>query len=264
MTIHPTALVSAQAQIADDVEIGPNVIIGSQVSLGKGCVVNGMAVIDGKTTIGEYNFIGYGAVLGAAPQDFAFKDEDKSELRVGKRNTFREYVTIHRGSKVGSATVVGDDCCLMAGSHLGHNVLLGNNVTISNNCLLGGYVEIGDGTVLGAGSAFHQFLRVGPLAVVSSGARSRKDIPPYVLVSANNILSGINSIGLLKAGWTAEAQTEIQRAFMLVYGSQLNISQALQKAKAASWSLEASAFFDFIASSKRGVCGGKRWKRSAP
>ena len=247
MTIHPTALVSAQAQIADDVEIGPNVIIGSEVSLGKGCVVNGMAVIDGKTTIGEYNFIGYGAVLGSAPQDFAFKDEDKSELRVGKRNTFREYVTIHRGSKVGSATVVGDDCC-----------------TISNNCLLGGYVEIGDGTVLGAGSAFHQFLRVGPLAVVSSGARSRKDIPPYVLVSANNILSGINTIGLLDAGWTAAAQTEIQRAFMLVYGSQLNISQALQKSKETSWSPEASAFFDFIASSKRGVCGGKRWKRSAP
>jgi len=263
MTIHPTALVSDQAQIADDVQVGPHVIIGPEVSLGKGCVVDGMAVIEGKTTIGENTFIGYGAVLGAPPQDFAFKDEVRSELRVGKRNTFHEYVTVHRGSKDGSATVVGDDCTLMAGSHLGHNVLLGNNVTISNNCLLGGYVEVGDGTVIGAGSAFHQFLRVGRLSVVSSGARSRKDIPPFVLVTANNTLTGINTTGLLKAGWTAQAQAEILRAFLLVYGSQLNVSQALQKSKENSWSPEASGFFDFIAASKRGVCGGKRWKKSA-
>ena len=264
MTIHPTALVSDQARIADGVEIGPHAIIGPKVSLGKGCVVDGMAVIEGKTTIGENTFIGYGAVLGAPPQDFAFKGEARSELRIGKRNTVREYVTIHRGSKDGSATVVGDDCALMAGSHLGHNVLLGNKVTISNNCLLGGYVEVGDGTVLGAGCAFHQFLRVGCLSVVSSGARSRKDIPPYVLVSANNILAGINTIGLLNAGWTAEAQTEILRAFLLVYGSWLNVSQALEKSKTTSWSPEASALFDFIASSKRGVCGGKRWKKPSP
>jgi len=264
MKIHPTALVAEQAQIARDVEIGPHAIIGPEVSLGEGCVVHGMAVIEGKTTIGENSFIGYGAALGAPPQDFAFKDEVRSELRVGKRSALREYVTVHRGSKDGSATVVGDDCSLLAGSHLGHNVRLGNKVTISNNCLLGGYVEVGDGSVLGAGCAFHQFLRVGRLSVVSSGARSRKDIPPYVSVAANNTLAGINAAGLQQAGWTAEAQAEILRAFLLVYGSHLNVSQALEKSKETSWSPEASAFFDFIASSKRGVWSGRRWKKPAP
>ena len=263
MTIHPTALVSDQARIADGVEIGPHAIIGPEVSLGKGCVVDGMAVIEGKTTIGENSSIGYGAVLGAPPQDFAFKDEVRSELRIGKRNTFREYVTIHRGSKDSSATVLGDDCTLMAGSHLGHNVVLGNKVIVGNNCLLAGYVEIGDGVVLETSSVFRQFVRVGSLAKVRTGTRMIKDTPPYLLAFGNSMVSGTNDYGLRTAGWPDEALLEIRRAFALVYGSGLNVSQALQKAKEASWSPASSAFFDFITSSKRGVCRGYHAEKSA-
>jgi len=258
MKIHPTALVSSKAKLADDVEIGAHVVIGDEVSLGPGCVVKAKAVIEGRTRIGEGSSIGYGAVLGAPPQDLAYKDSAKSSLRIGKRNTFGDFVTVHRGTKDGSMTFIGDDCHLMAGSHLGHNGCVGNNVTIADNCLIGGYVEIGNGTTLESASVFHQFVRIGPLVLARGCTWYAKDIPPYVLTFGENLLSGINSIGLSKAGWTAEACLEIKRAFRLVYGSKLNVSQALQKARETEWSPAASAFFDFIAVSKRGVCSAKR------
>jgi UDP-N-acetylglucosamine acyltransferase len=258
MKIHPTASVSARAELAGDVEVGPHAIIGDGVTLGAGCVVQAHAVLEGRTTLGAGNFIGYGAIIGATPQDFAFRDSVSSEVRVGDRNTFREYVTIHRGTKEGSATVVGNECYLMVGSHLGHNVKLGNNVVVANNCLLAGYVEIGSGAVLGGGTVFHQFLRIGPLAMVRGGTRFGKDIPPYVSADGENLLSGINAVGLRRAGFTPEVRMEIKRAFKLVYWSGINVTQALERAKDFIWAAEAQLFFDFIGSSKRGVCGANR------
>ena len=181
-----------------------------------------------------------------------------SEVRIGDGNTFREYVTIHRGTKEGSATVVGNNCYLMVGTHLGHNVRLGDNVVIANNCLLAGYVEVGDGAVLGGGTVFHQFLRIGQLAMVRGGTRFGKDIPPYVSADGENLLSGVNAIGLRRAGYRADVRMEIKRAFKLVYWSGLNISQALERAKSRTWNPEAQLFFDFIANSKRGICSANR------
>ncbi len=246
MKIHPTATVSPRAIIGDDVEIGAK------------CVIQANAVIDGRTILGEGNFVGYGAVIGTPPQDFAFQDGVMSETRIGNGNTFREYVTIHRGTKEGSATVVGDGCYLMVASHLGHNVLLGDKVIIANNCLLAGYVEVGDGAVLGGGTVFHQFLRVGRLAMVRGGTRFGKDIPPYVAADGENLLSGINAVGLRRSGLSPETRMEIKRAFKLVYRSGRNVAQALVEAAESEWSPEAKEFFDFIAASKRGVCQANR------
>jgi UDP-N-acetylglucosamine acyltransferase len=258
MKIHPTAIVSPAAKLADDVEVGPSSLIGGEVTLGPGCIVGAHAVLEGKTTFGERNIIGHGAIIGSPPQDFAFSDTVKSEVRIGHGNTFREYVTIHRGTKDASATVVGDDCYLMVGAHLGHNVLLGNRVIIANNCLLAGYVEIGDGVVLGGGTVFHQFLRVGCLAMVRGGTRFGKDIPPYVSADGENMISGINAVGLRRAGLSPEIRMEIKRAFKLVYREGVNISQALKKADEMTWGAEVRVFLDFLASSKRGVCGANR------
>jgi len=258
MKIHPTAIVSPQAQLADDVEVGPQAIIGDQVTLGKGCIVQARAILEGKTTFGDGNFIGYGAVIGTPPQDFAFNESTVSEVQIGDGNTFREYVTIHRGTKEGTATIVGNGCYLMVGTHLGHNVRLGDKVIIANNCLLAGYVEIQDGAVLGGGTVFHQFMRVGRLAMVRGGTRFGKDIPPYVSADGENMLSGINAVGLRRSGLSSETRMEIRRAFKLLYRSGLSVSQGLAKAKESSWSAEASLFFDFIASSKRGVCLANR------
>jgi UDP-N-acetylglucosamine acyltransferase len=258
MKIHPTAIVSKGAELSDDVEIGAHAIVGEGVQLGAGCIVQAHAILEGRTILGAQNSIGYGAIIGAMPQDFAFRETVSSEVRIGDGNTFREYVTIHRGTKEGSATVVGNNCYLMVGTHLGHNVKLGDKVVIANNCLLAGYVEVSSGAVLGGGTVFHQFLRIGPLAMVRGGTRFGKDIPPYVSADGENLLSGVNAVGLRRAGFTPEVRQEIKRAFKLVYWSGINISQALERAKDSTWSGEAQAFFDFIASSKRGVCAANR------
>jgi UDP-N-acetylglucosamine acyltransferase len=246
MKIHPSAQVSPCAILGDDVEIGPD------------CVIQSNAVVEGRTILGRGNFVGYGAVIGTPPQDFAWTDGVVSETRIGDGNTFREYVTIHRGSKEGTATVVGDGCFLMVGTHLGHNVRLGNRVIIANNCLLAGYVDVDDGAVLGGGTVFHQFLRIGRLAMVRGGTRFGKDIPPYVSADGENLISGINAVGLRRAGLSAEVRQEIRRAFKLVFRSGLNVRQALDEARGTEWSAEAQAFFDFIAGSKRGVCRANR------
>jgi UDP-N-acetylglucosamine acyltransferase len=219
---------------------------------------SGARVLEGRTTLGAGNFVGYGAIIGATPQDFAFRETVVSEVRIGDGNTFREYVTIHRGTTEGSATIVGNECYLMVGSHLGHNVKLGDKIVIANNCLLAGYVEIGSGAVLGGGTVFHQFLRIGQLAMVRGGTRFGKDIPPYVSADGENLLSGINALGLRRAGFSPEVRTDIKRAFKLVYWSGINVSQALERAKDLIWSGEAKMFFDFIGSSKRGVCVANR------
>lgn len=254
MKIHPTAIVSPQAQLADDVEIGPNAIVGDEVTLGPGCVVKANAVLEGKTTFGARNVVGYGAIIGAPPQDFAFKESVKSEVRIGDGNTFREYVTIHRGTKEGSATVVGNDCYLMVGAHLGHNVELANGVIIANDCLLAGYVQVGDKAILGGGSVFHQFIRIGQFAMISGGAGFTKDIPPYTLCNQDEKVSGINVVGLRRSGYPPEVRNEIRRAFKFVYWGGLNFRDAVKKAKESTWAPQTQVFFDFIEASKRGIC----------
>lgn len=254
MKIHPTAIISPNAILAEDVEVGPGAIIGDEVTLGAGCVVQAHAVIDGPTKMGEKNLIGYGAVIGGLPQDFAFKPETHSEVNIGSGNTFREYVTIHRGTKEGTATVVGDNCYLMVSSHLGHNVKVGNQVVIANACHLAGYVEVGDRAVLGGGTVFHQFMRVGTFAMVRGGTRFGKDIPPYAMGDEDNILAGMNSVGLRRGGFTAEERLEIKRAYKVIYGSGLNVSQAMEEAAKHEWGAKAQVFLDFIRTSKRGIC----------
>jgi UDP-N-acetylglucosamine acyltransferase len=167
-------------------------------------------------------------------------------------------VTIHRGSLEESQTVVGDDNYLMVGVHLGHNVRLGNKTVITNNCLLAGYVEVQDRVVLGGGSVFHQFIKIGTLAMVRGGSRISKNIPPYLMAYESNLVSGLNVVGLRRAGMSMETRREIKKAFRLIYRMNLNVTEALQGARQESWSSEAMVFFDFIdQSKKRGVCNAR-------
>lgn len=249
--IHPSALVDPSAILADDVEVGPWAIIGPEVVLGPGCRVLARATIEGKVEMGRGNTVGIGAVIGAEPQDFSFKAGTKSGVMIGDDNTFREYVTIHRGTAEGSYTTVGNGNFLMAGAHMGHNSSVGNKVIIANNCLLAGHVEVQDGAVLGGGSVFHQFIRVGRLCMVRGGERFNKDVPPFVSAYGTSLVAGINAVGLKRAGFSAETRMEIKRAFRLVYHSGLNISQAIEEAGKQTWGTEARFFLDFIATAKR-------------
>jgi UDP-N-acetylglucosamine acyltransferase len=261
MKIHPTAIVSPEAILGEDVEIGPYAIVETGVEIGNRCILQARSVLIGRTILGDDNLVGYGAIIGAEPQDFAYQPGTSSEVRIGNRNKIREYVTIHRGTGEGTTTRVGDDNFLMNGVHLGHNCVVGNHTVLANNVLLGGYVEIEDGAVVGGGNVFHQHMRVGRNVMVRGGARFSKDIPPYTVANYTNTLTGLNSIGLKRAGLPSETRLELKRAFKLLYLDGLNVSQALQVAEQQQWGPEALRFFEFIRiAAKRGICrysGGK-------
>jgi UDP-N-acetylglucosamine acyltransferase len=152
-------------------------------------------------------------------------------------------------------TKVGDDNFLMTGCHLAHDCRIGNKVVLANTVLMAGHVEVEDGAFLGGGSVFHQFIRIGRLAMVRGGCRFSKDIPPFCVGAGTNLAMGLNSIGLRRAGLDAEARMQLKRAFRLLYLSELNVSQALEAAAGESWGLEATHFFDFVREAKkRGIC----------
>lgn len=258
MKIHPSAVIHPEAVLAPDVEVGPGVVIGPRVAIGAGTVIAAHAVIESDVVLGEGNAVGYGCILGAPPQDFAHKPEIRSRVRIGNGNRFREYVTIHRGTKEGTETVVGDGCFLMTGTHLGHNTVLGNGVIITNNCLLAGYVTVGDNAVLGGGSVFHQFIRIGRRAMVAGLSAFNKDIPPFVTANFRNLLVGINIVGLRRGGFDAAARAEIKDAFKLLYRSGLSVRDGLAEASRREWGPAATEFFEFIRASKRGTCTSNR------
>jgi UDP-N-acetylglucosamine acyltransferase len=170
MKIHPSTIVEDGAQVGAEVEIGPFAVIRSGAVIGDRCRIQAHAVIEGSVKMGTDNLIGYGAIIGAVPQDLSFDPNTKSFVEIGSRNSIREYCTIHRGSIEGSATIIGDENFVMVGNHLGHNCILGNGVVMANDCLLAGNVRIDDRAFIGGGSRFHQGIRMGRLVMGKDGS----------------------------------------------------------------------------------------------
>jgi len=257
--IHPTAVVEPGAQLGEDVEVGPYACIGPDVVIGARTIVQSHAVIEGTVRLGADNLIGHSAVIGGLPQDLSFKPGTRSAVEIGHGNIIREQVTIHRGSGEDSFTRVGDGNFLMAGAHLGHNCTVGNKVIIANHCLLGGYVTVEDSVFLGGGCVFHQFIRIGRLAIAQGLSAFGKDIPPFCLAAKRNQVFGLNVIGLRRAGFSATERGELKRAFQILYESGLNVSQALEQADKQKWNAPAESFFQFVREAKRrGICAAKR------
>lgn len=256
MKIHPTAIIADGAKLAADVEVGPYSIISSQSEIGAGCVIGAHVILEHCVVLGEGSKVGHGTILGANPQDLGF-DTARCDtgVRIGKNNTIREYVTIHRATRENGDTIVGEDNFIMTGFHMGHDSMLGNGVIAANNVLLAGHVRVHDRAFLGGGTVFHQFMEVGDLAMVRGGCRFSKDIPPFLVATGENHVAGINSVGLRRAGFSAEARKDIKRAFRLLYQSGLNVSQALEASEKETWGAEAKLFFDFVREAKkRGIC----------
>ena len=255
MNIHPTAVVHPNAEIADDAQVGPFAVIESGARIGSACIIQAHAIVCGSVQMGERNLIGFGTVLGSEPQDFSFRSTTRSDVRIGNDNRFREYCTVHRGTAEGSSTQVGDRCYIMSGAHLGHNVVLGNDVVLANNTLLGGYVNIADRAFIGGGCVFHQFVRVGRLAICQGMSGFGKDVPPFTIGAEKNAVAGLNVVGLRRAGLNADVRAKIKQAFSLVYTSGRNVHQALKDAETLDLGPEAEEFFSFIrAAHKRGIC----------
>jgi len=257
--IHHTAVVDPNAEIGSDVVVGPYALIEGPVRVGSGTEIQGHAVITGSVRIGKNNRIGYGTVIGSLPQDLTFDPKANSGVEIGDNNVLREYCTIHRGTKEGTNTRIGSNNLLMVGAHLGHNTRLDDSVILANNVLLGGYVEIQNRVFVGGGSVVHQFTRMGAVSLMQGLSAVSKDVPPFAIATGRNSVSAINVIGLRRAGFGPALRNEVKDAFNLFYRSGLNTSQAEQEAARRSWSAEVSIFWDFVSSTKRGICSMVRW-----
>lgn len=255
MAIHATALISKKAELGSDVDVAPYAIIGDHCRIGDRCIIGPHVIIHPFTTLGAGTRVHAGAVIGDLPQDVGFNG-GRSEVIIGANCIIREGVTIHRGTKEGTRTVVGDGCFLMACSHLGHNVQLGQSVIVANGALLAGYVEVGDRAFISGNAVVHQFCRIGRLAMLSGLSAIGKDVPPYCVTAAvtRNRVAGLNIVGMRRAGLGAEERRQIKAAFDILYRSGLNVSQAVERIKALFPSGPAADFWQFAEASKRGLC----------
>jgi UDP-N-acetylglucosamine acyltransferase len=257
MPIHPTALIDARAEIDSQADIGPYVVIDGAVRVGARTRVLAHATLTGWTEIGADNVIHMGAVIGDTPQDLAFTGEE-SYLRIGDRNVIREHVQIHRGTKPGSATVIGNDNYLMATSHVGHNCRLADHVIVTNGAMLGGYVEVEDQVIVSGNCTVHQFVRVGRLAILRGLSRTSRDVPPFCIMDGTHTVRALNRVGLRRAGFTAPQIRALQNAFARLFSRRTNLKKAVAELEGGTLSAEVRYLLDFIQSSKRGVCFGPR------
>lgn len=261
MNTHKTAIVSKKAEISKDVEIGPYVIIEDDVKISSGTKIGAVSYIFSGTTIGEDCRIYNNVILGGEPQDLAYKG-DKSFLKIGDRNVFREYVTVHRGTKRGSSTIIGNDNYFMALSHIAHNCRIHNNIIICNNSLLGGYVEVEDRAFISGGCSVHQFAKIGTLAMVAGHTKTTKDIPPFMLVNGEDTVESYNIVGLKRANIPPAIRTQIKEAYRILYLSGFNTTNAVKRIEKQFKSDEIKHLIQFIKTSKRGICrGGKRQRQ---
>lgn len=258
MPIHPTAIVSPQADLDSSVTVGPFCVIEGYVQVGAGCRFYQNVYLTGWTQIGPDCELHPGVIVGHAPQDVKYKGE-RSYCRIGRGTILREYVTIHRGTVPESTTVVGEGCFLLAGSHVGHNCALGNRVTLINNALLGGHVEVGDGATIGGAAAVHQFVRIGELAMIAGNARVRQDVLPFALTDVEGRVAGMNRVGLRRAGIPREHVADLRNAFRILFSAGSPLEHRLEQLASAVQSPPGRRLLQFVnATSKRGLAGRSR------
>jgi UDP-N-acetylglucosamine acyltransferase len=257
--IHPSAIVDSRAELGPGTKIGPYVVIEGPAVIGPDNEIQAHAILTGEVRIGTGNLIGYGSVIGGLPQDFGFDRNSSTRVEIGDGNVIREHCTIHRGTKPGSATVIGSQNMFMVGAHLGHNAQIGNHAILANNVLLGGHVDVGDRAFLGGGAVFHQSIRIGTISMVAGSAAISKDIPPFSIAVGMNSVVGINVVGLRRAGFGSALRTEVKKAHELLYHSGLKTTEATARAAETTWPAPVQEFWEFVRSSRRGICAFARF-----
>lgn len=264
--IHPTASVSSEAVLQDGVHIGPFCVVEGNVTLGTGTQLVSHVYIKGPVTIGQHNKLFPFSSIGAPPQDLAYKGSE-GIVRIGDNNTIREGVTIHAptayaDTTISADTVVGNNCLLMVNSHVGHNTVLHNNVILANNALLAGMCTVFDQAFVSGNVVVHQGCRIGQNVMISGGSRVGRDIPPFMLLSSfYGMISGLNLIGLRRAGFNSEERAEAKEILKIFMEH-----KALNPAKEAIStkfngrnSRAAEITLNFLSGCRRGISSFGSW-----
>ncbi len=229
--IHPTAVISPEANISEDVQIGPFVVIEGPVQIGRGCIIKANAFLRGPLKMGQDNTVFQGVVLGERPQSLRYNDEETS-VEIGDGNIFREYMTVHRGTNESWVTRIGNHNFFMACSHVGHDCQIGNRCMLANGALLGGHVKIQDNVLISGNAAVHQFCRVGRLALLSGCSTTTKDIPPFVVQQEWDAVFGINVIGMRRVGISNQEINLVRQAFRIIFREKVPLPAALERVEA--------------------------------
>jgi len=252
--VHPSAIVSPKAVLGARVEVGPFAIIGDGCEVGDDCVIAPRATLERDVRLATGVRIGIGSVIGGAPQDLKYAGEPTT-VEIGERTVVREYTTINRGTSQSFKTTVGSSCLLMSYVHLAHDCHIGNGVILANGVQLAGHVVVDEKATISGLSAVHQFVRIGRFSFIGGCSRVSKDIPPFLKAVGNPVkLYGLNGIGLQRNGFPEDVVRELKRAYRLFFRSDLNLSQAMQRAETELEQFpEVAELVQFVEASERGV-----------
>jgi UDP-N-acetylglucosamine acyltransferase len=253
--IHAQAVVDPEAKLAEGVQVGAFAVVGAGVELGEGCVLHPHAVVYGPSKFGARNVVHPFCVLGGDPQDYTFRGEHV-ELSLGDDNTFREHVTVSRGTKKGGGTTrIGSNNFFLSYSHVGHDCQIGDGTLFVNGATLAGHVHVQDYVTIGAFSPVHQFCTLGRYAYIGACTVITQDVLPFSLnvTERETKCYGANTIGLERKGFSAERIKELQRAFKLLLRSKKNTTQALEEMRKLGDSEEVKELIAFVEKSERGI-----------
>jgi len=244
-----------------NVQIGPFCVVEAHVRIGDNCLLHPHVMVFSHTTLGANCEVFPGAVLGGKAQDIKAGDE-VTYLKIGEHNIIREYVTLHRATGEGEATIIGDHNMFMAYCHVGHNCRIGSHVMIANSCGISGHVVVEDRVVIGGMTGIHQFVSIGTLAMVGGYSKVTQDVPPFTMVEGRPTkVYGLNVVGLRRNGISAERRAELKQAYRLLYRSKLNTTQAIERIKAEIPDSEELRYLvDFVRRAREGRAGRQRDK----
>lgn len=252
MSLHPTALIAPDVKLGENVVVGPYAVIEEDVVLGEACQIAAHAVIKRHTRMGARNRVAEHAVIGGDPQDFKFKPDCLSYTEIGDDNWLREGVTIHRGSREGSATRLGNGCFLMAYTHIAHDCQVGNQVVMANTAGIAGEVQVADKAFISAAVTVHQFCRIGRNAMIGLSAKVVQDALPFCITDGNpGRARGLNLVGLRRNGFPKEEIAALKEAYRLLYSTRVTLAEALAE-MGAMGSPAVADLKSFIEGSKRG------------
>lgn len=258
MSIHPTAVVSPQAKIGQNVEIGPFCIVEDDVTIGDDCRLASHVIVKNGVTLGRGNFIFESAVIGGFPQHIHMP-ENPGRVVIGSGNVIRENATFHRALKGDQVTSVGDNCLFMVNTHVAHDCRVGSNVIMTNNSMIGGHVVVEDRAFVSGAVAVHQFCRIGSLAMVGGQAHVTKDVPPFVTVDGlSSLVVGLNTIGLRRAGFNSNDIRLLKEAYRVIYRSELAWKDILETLSSRFAGTPASHFHEALSATTRGIVSERR------